>query len=894
MSRHPISPLSVDELTLLASQSGLPLQHSEIEAMLEHRLLVPLHGSNHDPCFCRAHLFVLARYVDTVRVCHHPWSSAEDLAPSHPEGVAELSERVVAIAEALRHGHDDQDEALIDFVAEIERYLHEHDPFGPLGAIVDLLRDDVIDRLSGAGRLWAELQMIGMGLAEMAEQQHAAPSAPAPRASSQQMMTRPQLQALHVPQKSRGRETTEMTAPSIHVPQRVQVSAKESLRTTAEMDALSRSDHERDEAPEAIKVADERSVPTQEIKTLQDSQRDPDAEAPTTEQESDPQEGEVGASDSNPFARDRSALTSNSRELQQRLEALQSLDGSRPRQDSIGAKAIALSQAARHRPDEGDEVSEPDDLDTSSEVSEAIEHEPIYEESGSDQENPFTQDDETIVLDRQVVAAAQDAALQEPDTPSESSEVELGEISEPIIELSEVSEPAQPAPEEPGESLAERIGALNQMRGQYMRDQNWSGLAELYEEGLELFAAPEQQQVLLTLSKLYEIKLREPERAFQSLTRAYDVASQSTDQDKIMAMMSQLARKQPSVSFGPWLDAQLDRDKASEPIYRAHAERLVDRGDPQRALLVYAGFLSDDPDQRVTSEAIETLERLASHQFEEEMDAIYDGMIASASDAQVISLIAARAGVRALDQGDHDRAIHLLSQANEGDETIQEQTFHLLSHLYEEQRQWSALCELIERRIAQHPEGASALEDALRDAREREANDPDEAIAHYGELLSQDPEDDRAISRLIEIYSHHGRHAEVYAFLNRHIERLTARAQRVRLLQMLAKIAARNLYAPEEAAVHYERALAEGGPSDTLVSELASVRMETGQWTEFVAFLERAANEKPDPEHGAWLFAGAQAAQRFELSDDARQWLTRLLHRMPGHEQAQRMLSGLP
>ena len=61
---------------------------------------------------------------------------------------------------------------------------------------------------------------------------------------------------------------------------------------------------------------------------------------------------------------------------------------------------------------------------------------------GDEQDNPFTQDDETIVLDRQLVAAAQEAAdAHDLDLPSESSEVELSEISEPIIELSEVSEP---------------------------------------------------------------------------------------------------------------------------------------------------------------------------------------------------------------------------------------------------------------------------------------------------------------------------------------------------------------------------------------------------------------------------------------------------------------------
>ena len=71
MSRNPIRAISLEEFASLVEQVGLPLEAEDFEQLLAHGLLGSLDGQGQR--FCSLQLFGLARYVESIRVHHHPW-----------------------------------------------------------------------------------------------------------------------------------------------------------------------------------------------------------------------------------------------------------------------------------------------------------------------------------------------------------------------------------------------------------------------------------------------------------------------------------------------------------------------------------------------------------------------------------------------------------------------------------------------------------------------------------------------------------------------------------------------------------------------------------------------------------------------------------------------------
>lgn len=768
MSRNPIRAISLVDFVELVSQAGLPLEVEDFEELIERGLLVPL--STDEPRFCSLQLFGLARYAEAVRAYRHPWLEPEPSAPL--DEVTELAASISALADRLRGASDvapsrDEIDAL---VTAIERHLQARNPFGRLGEFLDLLRQDVVEELRGEARLWVELHLGARALADLAThygegaepagdlrttQDMAAVDASALSADPSRLRTTQDMEVVSSPSRSAERTRPSLTAP------RAAVAQDGSVRVTAEMEVVDR------------------------------------------------REGAAGDEEgANPFKRDRSQSTSNSQDLQQRLEALRALDGRRARASSIAAKAIALSapkpSEAEGEAEEEEAPAEAQAVEVAPPDAEAPAGEVSSAPAGAGEENFFAEEGRTVVLDDRPEPEPEASEAEEPPADdAQPAELTAEEIEVPV-------------------DLAERIRELNLKRETYMREQNWTGLVALYEEGIDLFEGNERQQVLLTLAKLYELKLERSEQAFDNLSRAFSLGGGAKVLSKILEAMRRLGDER----FTPWVEARLDDDElpdeARVAVQRHRAMRMREEGNPERAFLTYASYLADNPASRMSERALELLHELVEGIDEGELWAFYDDIIEQSEDDDWAAHIAHGAGMCALERGDTAAAIRYLERALEvapGNETY----FLILTQLYDEGR----------------------------------------------------------------------RFAEAYAFLTRYLERVSEVEHQVRVLCELAEIAVKHLYAPEEAAIHYERALELGGARREVFEALVRVQLEASQWADAIASIDEltgGAFELSNEERVQWWLMGAQAAQRGGKPQQHRRLMEQVLHVEPGNEAAQRAL----
>lgn len=126
-------------------------------------------------------------------------------------------------------------------------------------------------------------------------------------------------------------------------------------------------------------------------------------------------------------------------------------------------------------------------------------------------------------------------------------------------------------------------------------------------------------------------------------------------------------------------------------------------------------------------------------------------------------------------------------------------------------------------------------------------------------------------------------------------EQAEKQAERIALLQEIAKIQTTQLDAPEDAARTLEVVLAMEPEDPAVLHGLMDVFTKAQRWRDVTRVIERLAAQQPTDEMRAkYLYAGA-AIQRDQL-DDAEaytQWIERVLEADPTHAKAQRGLADL-
>ncbi|MEM1349797.1 MAG: hypothetical protein AAGI01_14645 [Myxococcota bacterium] len=360
-------------------------------------------------------------------------------------------------------------------------------------------------------------------------------------------------------------------------------------------------------------------------------------------------------------------------------------------------------------------------------------------------------------------------------------------------------------------TIAGRIEELNTKRQELLEAKDWAGLVELYEGSIELFEGAEHLQVLMMMARLQDRKLGERERAYLNLLRAVPYASGASLGVLFDEMHGLVEREGMLGDHEGWLQELAAGDELSGED-RPYAQRALARamragGNGERAFLSYASYVVDHPEQALSVEALDFLDGLAAEATPEELGGVYEELLEhERMDAGLEALVAARAGMRAVDSADMEKGARYLRRALDLDPS-ETAVFHALAAAYEELGQWIELAELYEEYAKAHPEDAEVYVRAMERAKAHAQQDVEGTLEHYKAKVGADPSDAEALARVERAYIGSERYAEGYAFLTQHLERVGEPERRVEILLSLARIAKDYLREPGEAVIHYARVI---------------------------------------------------------------------------------------
>lgn len=180
--------------------------------------------------------------------------------------------------------------------------------------------------------------------------------------------------------------------------------------------------------------------------------------------------------------------------------------------------------------------------------------------------------------------------------------------------------------------IAKRIADLNKRREVYLKNQEWQKLADLYEDGMELFSEPaERQQVYLVLAMLYEVKLRKKDRAFSAFANAWGEREAAAGQAKALEGLQRLGRASSlQQRYVEWLQEQLELELATEDAARLQKELALALFADQKydaSFSGYAAFLKEAPEEAITTDSLTQLQRLGEHVETSQMDSFLKSIL---------------------------------------------------------------------------------------------------------------------------------------------------------------------------------------------------------------------------------------------------------------------------
>lgn len=448
------------------------------------------------------------------------------------------------------------------------------------------------------------------------------------------------------------------------------------------------------------------------------------------------------------------------------------------------------------------------------------------------------------------------------------------------------------ADDEEADEMADRIAELNRLREQYLAAQQWEKLTELYEDGISLFVEPqERQQVYMTLAMLYEVKLNEQDKALERFIDAYteeDVSDESLS--KALEGIRRVGRQKANrARLTEWLEEAVT--EVEDPARRAQLQReyalaLHASGEGQRAFFTYTSYLADAPRDQITSEVLDDLEVVAEGVDADELTAFYRDLLGDGLSDEVYADVAMRAARHAADEGGNELAVELYEKLLDV-QPDHEVAFHSLAHLYEDTERWLELYQLYQERVEQKGDDVGPALTSELERVEGQLLDHADYITYRLEAAFVSGDED-IVDDFAGLYVKHERYAEGYAFLNKFVEDADDDGARARAFLALARIAVRHLHAPEEAALHYERALELGGPNADVLQDLARVRFDSGDWTDALmavkALIGQLDEEFDESERIKWLGMGIRAAYKAERRQDRQELVAHLREIDPAHD----------
>ena len=282
---------------------------------------------------------------------------------------------------------------------------------------------------------------------------------------------------------------------------------------------------------------------------------------------------------------------------------------------------------------------------------------------------------------------------------------------------------------------------------------------------------------------------------------------------------------------GLWIDKFSNHNQAVKPLEELYA---IDPADPDTV-----GKLRDIYGKRRSWRALLDLER-------KELERIRKPEEQRARLGEMARLAADRLG-------DAREAIALWNRVLEGAPKDGE-ALSMLAGLYERDRRWPALIEILKRQA--HQEGADlksqvVLLEKIGTLFVEKLQHPDKAVEAYQEIVRLMPSHQKATRTLRELYAAAGRYGELEALyrdqgqyeelceiLTSVAERVPAPEEKIRLYTRVAEIAQHELKSPERAAKAYERILAIDPENVAAAHALVPIYRAGEKWARLLATYE--------------------------------------------------------
>ncbi|HEY2747131.1 MAG TPA: hypothetical protein VGL86_21055, partial [Polyangia bacterium] len=332
---------------------------------------------------------------------------------------------------------------------------------------------------------------------------------------------------------------------------------------------------------------------------------------------------------------------------------------------------------------------------------------------------------------------------------------------------------------------------------------------------------PDHADALAALAAKYEAMGRWND-LIGVLQRTVDVSADAREKSKLLRRIA-----------GLWIDKFSNHNQAVKPLEELYA---IDPADPDTV-----GKLRDIYGKRRSWRALLDLER-------KELERLGKPDEKRARLGEMAKLAADRLGDAREAIAIWNRVLESAPDDGEG--------LSMLAGLYERDRRWPALIEILKRQA--HQKGADAktqvvlLEKVGTLFAEKLAN-PAKAVEAYQEIVRLMPSHQKAMRTLRELYAAAGRYAELESLyrdqgqyeelceiLTSVAERLPAEqnSERIRLYTRVAEIAQHELKSPERAAKAYERILALDAENVTAAHALVPIYRAGEKWARLLATYE--------------------------------------------------------
>jgi len=473
---------------------------------------------------------------------------------------------------------------------------------------------------------------------------------------------------------------------------------------------------------------------------------------------------------------------------------------------------------------------------------------------------------------------------------------------------------------------AEELDALERLSDLYEQTEQWHELLEVLEEQKELVELPEERRSLqFEIGELWETQLGDVLQAVETYREILDEAPDHGRTREALAEMVERGEAEVEAAevlspiyeeAGEWerlvriqellIEGSHDPEEKLE-LYRQVGDIYEEQlGDPAAAFENYLEALEVAPSR---GELLDTVERLAAELggWDVVIDR-YDEVLDETTDFEVELELNRRVG-RILDEeiGNPAEAIARYEAALEAEPEDPEVTAALDS-LYQQQKRWEELAEILQTRIYTAEDAGQRLElrSRLGVLYQNALEQPAKAVDTFESILEEHPENDFAIESLEEMfmmgeesdrivgmlepwYVDRGRHEKLVDLYLQRLERLEDPLDRFELLEQVGELYLTELDEKEKALQVYGAALAEQPGAEEVVRRIEQLAEETGAWDQAAGFMYEALESSEVAEEETVELWGDLARildEELGQIEDAEVAYREVLDRQPGDEDA--------